>query len=149
MRSWPKLKVGQVEDGSNIVQNHSSSPYEVISAHYLPQFTWKVYQKWNYVKLKSVRTVLRITRLPKRKLYLQHNDYNIQINGLSAYIEMVLIRDIFQIHEGASKRQRTASLQFLHLFGDWMMYPYIFYSDIWVQTARIYVEFHLKDWMFP
>ena len=32
--------------GSNIAQNHSSAPCEVISDHYLPQFTCKVDQKW-------------------------------------------------------------------------------------------------------
>ena len=41
-----------------------------MSDHYLPQFTWKVDQKWNYVKLKLVRTFLRITRLAYWKLYL-------------------------------------------------------------------------------
>ena len=64
MKSWPKVKLGQVEVGSNIAQNHSSRPYEVISAgHYLPQFIWKVDQKWNYVKLESVGTLLKVTRL--------------------------------------------------------------------------------------
>ena len=33
-----KVTLGQVEIGSNIAHNHSSSPYEVISGHYLPQF---------------------------------------------------------------------------------------------------------------
>ena len=47
MKSWPKEKLGQVEVGSNIAQKHSSSPYEVIYGHYLPQFIWKVDQKWN------------------------------------------------------------------------------------------------------
>ena len=42
MKSWPKVKLGQVEVGSNIAQNQSSSPYKVIYDHYLPQFTWKV-----------------------------------------------------------------------------------------------------------
>ena len=32
-----KLKLGKVGVVSNIAQNHSSSPYEVISGHYLPQ----------------------------------------------------------------------------------------------------------------
>ena len=27
MKSWPKVKLGQVQVGSNIAQNHSSSPY--------------------------------------------------------------------------------------------------------------------------
>ena len=47
MKSWPKVKLGQVQVSSNIAQNHSSSPWEVISGHYWPQFTWKVDQKWN------------------------------------------------------------------------------------------------------
>ena len=34
------MKLGQVQIGSNIAQNHSSSPKEVISGHYLPQSTW-------------------------------------------------------------------------------------------------------------
>ena len=42
MKSWPKVELGQIQVGSNIAQNDSSSPYEVISGHYLPQFTWKV-----------------------------------------------------------------------------------------------------------
>ena len=70
MKSWPKVKLGKVQVGSNIAQNQSSSPYEVISGHYLPQFTWKVDQNWNYVKFKSVRTLLRITHLTHRKSYL-------------------------------------------------------------------------------
>ena len=37
--------VGQFGVSSNIAQNHSFSPYEVISDHYLPQFTYKVDQK--------------------------------------------------------------------------------------------------------
>ena len=67
MKSWPKVKLGQVEVGSNIAQNHSSSPYEVISGHYLPQCIWKVDQTWNLVKLEMVRTLLKITRLTYRK----------------------------------------------------------------------------------
>ena len=67
MKSWPKLELGQVGVGSNIAQNHSSGPYEVISDHFLPQSTWKVDQKWNSVKLKSVQTLLRITHLAHMK----------------------------------------------------------------------------------
>ena len=37
MKSWPKKKLGQVEVSSNIAQNHSSSPYELIYGHYLPR----------------------------------------------------------------------------------------------------------------
>ena len=33
MESWPKVKLGQVQVGSNIAQNHSSSRKEVISGH--------------------------------------------------------------------------------------------------------------------
>ena len=47
IKSWPEVKLGQVQVGSNIAQNHSYSTYEVMSGHYLPQFTWKVDQKWN------------------------------------------------------------------------------------------------------
>ena len=36
MKSWPKEKLGQVEVGSNIAQNHSSNPCELIYGHYLP-----------------------------------------------------------------------------------------------------------------
>ena len=39
MKSWPKVKLGQIGAHSNIAQIHSSSLYEVISDHYLPQFT--------------------------------------------------------------------------------------------------------------
>ena len=70
MQSWRKVKLSQVEVGSNIAQNHSSSPYEVISGQYLPQFIWKVDQEWNYVKLESVRSLLKITRLVYMKSYL-------------------------------------------------------------------------------
>ena len=34
MKSWPKVKLGQVQVSLNITQNHSSSPKEVISGHY-------------------------------------------------------------------------------------------------------------------
>ena len=30
MESWPKVNLGHVQVGSNIAQNHSSSPQEVI-----------------------------------------------------------------------------------------------------------------------
>ena len=43
---------------------------EVVSGHYLPQFTWTVDQKWNWVKLEFVQTLLRITRLTHKKSYL-------------------------------------------------------------------------------
>ena len=42
MKSWPKVKLDKIGAHSNIAQIHSSSLYEVISDHYLPQFTWKV-----------------------------------------------------------------------------------------------------------
>ena len=47
MQNLQKVKLGKVQVGSNIAQNHSSSRQEVVSGHYLPQFTWKVDQKWN------------------------------------------------------------------------------------------------------
>ena len=47
MKSLPKVKLGQVEVGSNIAKNYSSSSYEVLSGHYLPQFICKVDQKRN------------------------------------------------------------------------------------------------------
>ena len=49
MKSWPTVKSGQVGVSSNIAQNHLSSLLQVISGDYLPQFTWKVDQKLNYV----------------------------------------------------------------------------------------------------
>ena len=49
MKIWPQVKLGQVEVGLNIAQNHSSN--EVISGHYLPQCIWKIDQRWNWVKL--------------------------------------------------------------------------------------------------
>ena len=55
----------------------ASSLQGVISGHYLPKFTWKVYQKWN--QLKSVRTLLRITHIAHMKSYLViicPNSYN-------------------------------------------------------------------------
>ena len=60
------MKLGQVEVGLNIAQNYSL----VISGHYLPQFTLKVDQKCNHVKLQSVQTLLKITHLASRNLYL-------------------------------------------------------------------------------
>ena len=40
------IKPGQVEVGSNTAQVHSSSLLEVISGHYMSQFTRTVYQKF-------------------------------------------------------------------------------------------------------
>ena len=40
MKSLPKAKLSQVGVGLNIAQNHFSSPYDVISGHYLPPFTF-------------------------------------------------------------------------------------------------------------
>ena len=38
---------GTWRGGGGGAQNHSCSPYEVISGNYLPQFLWNVDQKWN------------------------------------------------------------------------------------------------------
>ena len=62
--TWTRSAIKAIGLGLDIAQNHFSIPYEVISGHYLPKFTWKVDQ------LKSVRTLLRITRLAHRKSYL-------------------------------------------------------------------------------
>ena len=51
-------------------QNHLFSPQEVICDHYMSQFMSKVDQKRNWVKLKSVQTLLRITCLANRKSYV-------------------------------------------------------------------------------
>ena len=67
MKSWPKVKLGQVEVSSNIFQYHSSNPYEVISGHYLP----KAYDKFTKSEIRtSWRSLLKITRLAYRKSYL-------------------------------------------------------------------------------
>ena len=39
------MKLGQVKVGSNIAHSQSFGPYDVISGHYLDQFTCKVDQK--------------------------------------------------------------------------------------------------------
>ena len=41
MKSWPKVKLGQIGARSNIAQIHSPSLYEVISDHYLPPIHMK------------------------------------------------------------------------------------------------------------
>ena len=41
MNSLPKVKLGEVEVGSNIAQNHSSSHYEVISGLLFAQIHMK------------------------------------------------------------------------------------------------------------
>ena len=64
------MKLGQVGVGLNIAQNHFSSPYEGLYGHYLTQFTCKVDQKLNKVRLTSVRILLSITDLVPRKSYL-------------------------------------------------------------------------------
>ena len=65
MKSWPKVKLGKGGVCSNIVQNLSSGLWS-----WLVQFTWKVDKNWIYVKLKPVRTLLKITCLATRKSYL-------------------------------------------------------------------------------
>ena len=45
MKGWPKSKLDKVGVGSNIAQNHSSDPYEVISGNYLPPINMKSYPK--------------------------------------------------------------------------------------------------------
>ena len=39
---WPKSKLDQVGVISNTAQNQSSSLWEVITGHYLPQFTGEI-----------------------------------------------------------------------------------------------------------
>ena len=50
-----------------LIQNKDASwscvlVLDSLSCHYLPQFTWKVDQKWNLVKLNSNQTLINITR---------------------------------------------------------------------------------------
>ena len=47
MESLPKSKLDKVGVGSNIAQNHSYFPYEVISGYYLPPIHMKSYPIWN------------------------------------------------------------------------------------------------------
>ena len=61
---------GKVGVCSNIAQNRLFSPLEVICDHYMSQFMSKVDQTRNWVKLKSVQTLLRIACLANRKLYV-------------------------------------------------------------------------------
>ena len=63
MKSWPKIKLGQVQVSLNIAQNHSSNPYEVIPAHYLSQFTWKVEPKVKLDDSAFFRTQSYITEI--------------------------------------------------------------------------------------
>ena len=52
MKSWPKLKLGQIGVSSNIAQNHSFSLQEVISGHSL--FAPIHMKSWPKVKLGQV-----------------------------------------------------------------------------------------------
>ena len=47
VKSLPKEKCCQVKVGSNIAQNRLCSWLGVICCHYLYQFIYKIYQKWN------------------------------------------------------------------------------------------------------
>ena len=51
MKSWPKVKLGQVQVGLNIAQNHSSSPEEVIWSLFAPLHM----KSWSKVKLGPVQ----------------------------------------------------------------------------------------------
>ena len=61
VKSWPKVKLGQVEVDSNIPQNHFHSSQEVISAHYLRKFIWQHARFRRYSPLN--------TQLPRSDLY--------------------------------------------------------------------------------
>ena len=52
MENLPKVKLGQVQVGSNIAQNHSSIPKEVLYGHCLPPIHMK---SWPKVKLGQVQ----------------------------------------------------------------------------------------------
>ena len=75
VKSWPKVKMYQVEVSSNIAQNGLFSPYKVICGNY---HLWSLYvpillnvdQTRNWVKLKSVQKWLRIACLADIKLYV-------------------------------------------------------------------------------
>ena len=69
MKSWQIVKLGQVQVGSNIAQNHSSNPYSW-SLFALIHMKRCIDQKLTYVKFKSIWTLLRITHLTHRKSYL-------------------------------------------------------------------------------
>ena len=87
MKSRAKLKLGQVGVGSNIAQYHSSSLYEVIFGHYLPQFTWKVDQydiRLSWVVFKDCSKSLAMFWSRIWSLLAQFTckvDQNINING--------------------------------------------------------------------
>ena len=59
MKSWPKPKLGQVQIGSNIAQNHSSSPYE---SHIWSLFAPIHMKSWPKVKLGQIQLGLSIAQ---------------------------------------------------------------------------------------
>ena len=59
MESWSKVKLGQVEIGSNIAQNHSSNLYEVLSDHFIYPNHMK---SWPKAKLSQVGLGLNIAQ---------------------------------------------------------------------------------------
>ena len=65
MKSWPTVTIRyKLKSVRTFAKNYSSSPYEVLSGHYLPQFIWKVWPKENPRSSWSrYRTLLRITHL--------------------------------------------------------------------------------------
>ena len=55
VKRWPKVKLGQVEIGSNIAQNRLFSRLEVICGHYdMWQLMWKGDKKWKWKCVKLV-----------------------------------------------------------------------------------------------
>ena len=65
MKRWQIAKSGKVGVGLNIAQNHSSSPYEVISDHYFPIHMTSLPK----VKLGQVEVGLYIARNHSSSLY--------------------------------------------------------------------------------
>ena len=53
MKSWPNVKLGQVQVGSNIAQNHSSNPY--MGSHIWSLFAPIHMKSWPKVKLGQVQ----------------------------------------------------------------------------------------------
>ena len=65
MEIWPKVKLGKVEVGSNIAQNHSSMPKEVIICP-------NSHESWTECEIRSKFgwTLLRIAPLAKSYLVI-------------------------------------------------------------------------------
>ena len=118
MKSWPKVKLGQIRVSSNMAQNHSSSPKEVLSGHHLPQshemFSWPI------VKLCQVDVSSNIAQTHLCNLYEIISGHNLpqiiwKVDQKWNEVKLESVPTLLQITHLAPKKSYMVIITSIHM----------------------------------